>query len=79
MVYCLRSDSTGIIILPVVYIAMLAGNVSFILFTVYPSLTKYTDKEDGVDIAKKFPIGVLIEWFFYEFFSFLMIWSHSAV
>ena len=32
-----------------------------------------------MDIPKKFPVGIIIELFFYELVSILMILSHSAV
>lgn len=36
-------------------------------------------RSDGVDVPNKFPFGIIIELFFYELASILMILSHSAV
>ena len=77
MVYCIRSDCTGIFMLPVVYLIMILGNAAFIIIIVCPSLNQYVRSIDDPDSNHKFPVGTIIEWFFYELFSFMMIWSHS--
>lgn len=75
MVYCIRSDSTGIQILPFVYFVMLVGNIGFIFLVVYPAVRSYRRKKDD-DISVPFPWAMVIEFILYEIFSCFMVWSH---
>jgi hypothetical protein len=95
MVYFIHSDATGIVMMPIVYLIMLAGNTAYIIVVVYPRIKAFLPfgsedstaaliEDDGADPAgaelenESLPVGLLIEWLFYEFFSFLMLWSHLA-
>lgn len=75
MAYCIRSDLTGIVILPVVYLIILLGNAAYLILVFAPKVRSYIFSGLGV---KYFPAGNLIELIFYELCSFFMVWSHLA-
>jgi len=41
MVYFIYSDATGIVMMPIVYLIMLAGNTAYITIIVYPRIKAF--------------------------------------